>query len=265
MNIAIIGLGWVGKKIKNELLNRNHTVYEIQHGCWIPQVCALKLDYIVNCAGYTGYPNVDACENEKNLVYNSNVILPLQIYNYCQDRNIKLAHFSSGCIYEGNIKTVYANPNFFGSTYSISKGISDNYLKWRCLLFRIRMPFTAMHEQKNFISKVYKYAIEGKLFNGGQNSLTNLDEAIIIACNLIESNAFGPYNLVNQGSLNMRQIINMMGVDAQWFDENQFKSVTKCGRSNCIIPAYEKMSDIESSMMNCIVEWKNNFKNERIK
>ena len=204
MKIAIIGLGWVGKKIKNELLNRGHAIYEIHHNGWMSQLCNLKVDYIVNCAGYTGYPNVDACENDKNLVYSSNAILPIQIYNYCQEKNIKLAHFSSGCIYQGCIKSTYANPNFFGSTYSISKGISDNYLKWRSLVFRIRMPFTGAHEQKNFISKIYKYATTGKLFNGGQNSLTNLDEATIIACDLIESNAIGPYNLVNKGSLDMR-------------------------------------------------------------
>lgn len=269
MKIAVIGLGWVGNKIKNELINRNHTVYEVHHGSWLPQLCGLlgsiKLDFVINCSGLTGYPNVDACENNKNEVYNSNSMMPIQIWSYCQSKNIKFAHFSSGCIYEGQIDNLYADPNFFGSTYSISKGISDNFLKYRSLLFRVRMPFTAKHEKKNFISKVYKYATEGKLFDGGQNSLTNLDEAVIIACDLIENNAFGPYNLVNQGSLNMRQIINMMGVDAQWFDENQFKSVTKCERSNCIIPAYEKMSDIESSMTNCIINWKTNLKNEQIK
>lgn len=263
MKIAIIGLGWIGKKIKHELYKRGHVLYDVHHDGWLCQIYGLKLDYVVNCAGYTGYPNVDACENDKNLVYNSNAVLPIQIYNYCQDKNIRYAHFSSGCIYQGNIKNKYADPNFFGSTYSISKGISDNYLKWRSLVFRIRMPFTGEHEQKNLISKIYKYSTTGKLFNGGQNSLTNVDEAVTIACDLIESRAMGPYNLVNKYSLDMEQIVKMMNIDAKWFDNaGSFYETTKCYRSNCTIPAYEKMSTIEESMSKAIESWKISLNNE---
>lgn len=261
MKIAIIGLGWAGKKMKNSLLNKGHEIYDVHHGSWLPQLCALfgsiKLDFVVNCSGFTGYPNVDACENDKNGVYNSNSIMPIQIWNYCQSKNIKYAHFSSGCIYEGRIDNIYADPNFFGSTYAISKGISDNFLKYRSLLFRIRMPFTNVHEPKNFLSKVYKYAKEGKLYEGGENSLTNLDEAVKVACDLIETNAFGPFNLVNNGSLTMHKIVDMMGLEnVKWYDDTEFKSNVKCGRSNCIIPHFEKMSNIEESIYNCIQEWK---------
>lgn len=259
MKIAILGLGWVGNKIKQELINRSNDVYFLHHHDWAYDIASLKnrLDYVINCAGYTGNPNVDECENDKNKVYNSNTVFPIQLYNYCRSNNIKLAHFSSGCIYEGQIKYVYDDPNFFGSTYAISKGISDNFLKYRSLLFRIRMPFTNVHEPKNFLSKVYKYAKEGKLYEGGENSLTNLDEAVKVACDLIETNAFGPFNLVNNGSLTMHKIVDMMGLECvKWYDDTEFKSNVKCGRSNCTIPAYEFMSDVDVSMRNTINEWK---------
>lgn len=265
MKVAIVGIGWIGRKMKEELMSRGHKVFTISHDGWISQICGIKFDYIINCAGHTGYPNVDSCELSKNTTYLANTVLPIQIYDYCQDFNIKFAHFSSGCIYKGNIKSIYAEPNFFGSTYSISKGISDNFLKWRCLLFRIRMPFSGRHEYKNFLSKIYRYSKEGKLFDGGQNSLTNVDEAVTIACDLIEKDAFGPFNLVNQGSLNLHQIVNMMDLkNVKWYNEEEFKSNIKCSRSNCVIPSYEKMSRIENSLFKAIQQWQISYEQENI-
>jgi dTDP-4-dehydrorhamnose reductase len=259
MKIAIIGMGWIGKKIKSELQKRNHDVYESNHGMWLHNLESItSLDYVINCAGYTGYPNVDSCELDKVSVYYANAILPIEIYNYCSMNKIKMAHFSSGCIYSGHIHSVYDNPNFFGSTYSISKGISDNYLKYRSLLFRIRMPFSNVEEPKNFISKIYQYHKYGKLYNGGKNSLTNIDEAVIVACDLIESKKVGPYNLVNSGSLDMQEIVSIMGItNPVWYEEAEFKLETKCLRSNCVIPAYSAMSDIKTSMLECVKNYHN--------
>ena len=257
MKIAIVGTGWIGKKMKYELLKRDHKVYEIPSKGWIAHLSGIKLDYIVNCAGHVGYPNVDSCEQDKNITYTANAVLPIQIYDYCKEYNIKFAHFSSGCIYNGIIKSIYADPNFFGSTYSISKGISDNFLKWRSLLFRIRMPFSGKHDQKNLLSKIYKYAKNGKLYENGQNSMTNIEEAIIMACNLIEQRATGPFNLVNEDTLSTHQIVSMMDLkDVKWYNESEFNSNVKCARSSCVIPSYEKMSNIEKSMFEAIKEWK---------
>lgn len=257
MNIAVVGMGWVGKKIISELMHRGHEVYAYNHLLWKQcqeYISSLpKLDYVVNCAGYTGYPNVDACELDKPKVYYANASMPIEMYNFCKYNDIRFAHFSSGCIYQGEIENRYAEPNFFGSTYSISKGISDDYLKYKSLVFRIRMPFTAIDEPKNLISKILYYAKHGKLYNGGQNSLTNLDEAIIIACDLIESGSAGPYNLVNKGSLDMKKIAEIMNLgDIKWFNEEEFNSTVKCVRSNCVIPSHSQMSNVEESLTNCI-------------
>lgn len=254
MEIAIIGLGWVGRKLKAQLTHRGHSVYVARHQNWQEDLSLINtLHCVINCAGHTGFPNVDYCELDKNTTYQANAIMPIQIYEYCKSRKIHMSHFSSGCIYQGKIECVYADPNFFGSTYSISKGISDNFLKRKCLVFRIRMPFTNIDEPKNFLSKIYKYAKHGKLYNGGQNSLTDLDEAISCAADLIERQETGPFNLVNPGSLDMEQIIKIMKLtNVKWYDKQEFILDTKCIRSNCVIPAYNKMQNINMSIEKCI-------------
>lgn len=245
-----------------ELSKRDHNVIEVGHSNWLSvlhqaSLSGHEIDCIINCAGYTGKPNVDACEGDKHSVYLANTIMPIEMLRYCESNNIKMVHFSSGCIYQGTINSVYAEPNFFGSTYAISKGISDNILKYGALVLRIRMPFSNIDEPKNFISKVYQYAKSGKLYNGGQNSLTNIDEAVVVACDLIEQKRIGPFNLVNKGSLDMQQIVDILKIqNPKWYTDDEFKAVTKCARSNCVIPAYYKMSDVTRSMTKCVNDYK---------
>jgi len=38
---------------------------------------------VINCSGYTGVPNVDACEDNKELCYNYNVLYPLNVVKIC--------------------------------------------------------------------------------------------------------------------------------------------------------------------------------------
>lgn len=255
MKILIIGRGWVGKKVLQYLENK----VNVDIADHIEALSILHLyDFVINCAGATGIPNVDACENDKFGALNANAIYPIELYRRCDIHGIRLAHFSSGCIYDGFIDNVNADPNFFGSIYSISKGISDSYLKNKAMVFRIRMPFTGINEPKNYLTKVYNYAKHGKLYDSGLNSLTNLDEAVEVACKLIINNAKdGAYNLVNSGSVTMRELVDIMKIDnPQWFTEDEFKVATKAARSTCVIPAYEQMSPIREQLEKAILSMK---------
>ena len=62
----------------------------------------IKPSTIINCAGYTGYPNVDACENNKQECKDKNYEVPKNISEIAYDLNIKWIHVSSGCIYYGD-------------------------------------------------------------------------------------------------------------------------------------------------------------------
>lgn len=251
MNILIIGRGWVGQKMHNELFMRGHEVVIDSHQSMITS----KYDYVVNCAGYTGHPNVDACEKNKKETIEANSYFPVFLYERCKNLNVNLAHFSSGCIYEGTIDSVNADPNYFGSIYSVSKGISDSYLKDKCLVFRIRMPFTKDHESKNLFNKLVNYSKRGKLYEGGENSLTDLDEAVEKACDLIENKETGPFNLVNKGSITNHEIADMLNLKAEWHTPESFRKATVALRSNCTIPQNANMRDVREALKERIKDY----------
>jgi len=252
MNILIVGKGWVGKKMIEELRNQGHVITVCSHEN-VFETLTEEYDWVVNCAGVTGTPNVDACELDKANTLYGNAVFPIELAFRCNMLGVRVAHFSSGCIYEGVIEDVDAQPNFFGSTYSISKGISDMALGDKAVVFRIRMPFSNRNEPKNYLTKVLKYAQTGKLFDGGFNSLTQIDEAVVVASNIIERNEpNGRYNLVNKGTVTLHQIAEIIGVEAQWFSPEEFRAVTACGRSNCIIPSYHEMSPIVPALQKAI-------------
>jgi len=257
MNILVVGRGWVGRKMFDQLVINGHVVTLCPHY----KVENLLLNYrtydwVVNCAGVTGVPNVDACEKNKAETMEANAIFPLRLYEICHDAGIKFAHFSSGCIYEGEIIDEYDDPNFFGSTYSISKGVSDILLKDKCLVFRVRLPFDGSHNQKNLLQKLYNYAKSGKLVEGGLNSITDIDEAVEHAVDLIERDATGPYNLVNWDPITTHEIAELMELNCDWWTAEEFKKVTAARRSNCVIPAYERMSPVKHALLKRINQFK---------
>jgi dTDP-4-dehydrorhamnose reductase len=256
MKILVIGRGWTGYKVLNNLHTKRYEAHIISH---IDAFRYLKeYDVVINCAGVTGIPNVDACENDRNGTVMGNAVYPILLQQECEKHGVRFAHFSSGCIYTGIIEDVNATPNFFGSIYSVSKGVSDSYLKDKGLIFRIRMPFTGVDESKNYLTKVYNYAKNAKLYDSGQNSLTHLDEAIDVACDLVLENAsYGAYNLVHDGSITMRELASLMNLDdAKWFTEDEFAKATRAGRSTCVIPAFERMSSLKDALNKALTTFK---------
>lgn len=257
MNILVVGRGWVGRKMFDQLINNGHTVTLCPHYKAEEVLLAdRKFDWVVNCAGVTGVPNVDACEKNKIETMNGNAIFPVKLFELCKSLGIKFAHFSSGCIYEGDIDDSYADPNFFGSTYSVSKGVSDLLLKDNCLVFRVRLPFSGENDKKNLLYKLYQYAKNQKLVDGGLNSITDIDEAVEHAVDLIERDACGPYNLVNWDPITTHEIAEMMGLQCEWWSDEEFKTVTTARRSNCVIPAYDRMSPVKIALAKRIAQFR---------
>jgi len=257
MNILVVGRGWVGRKVFDQLILRGHVVTFCPHEKAAETISSNSYHWVINCAGMTGSPNVDACEKKKKETIEANAIFPLKLWERCKRADVQFAHFSSGCIYEGAIREEFAEPNFFGSIYSLSKGVSDLLLmEERCLLFRVRLPFDDTHNSKNLLQKLYNYSRSGKLVEGGLNSITDIDEAVENAIDLIERSAIGPFNLVNWGSITTREIADMMGLVCDWYTKEQFGEVTVARRSNCTIPSYERMSPVKVALEKRILKFK---------
>jgi len=56
-------------------------------------------EFVINAAGYTGKPNVDACELDPAGTLAGNVLLPHTLAHACAVAGIPWGQVSSGCIY----------------------------------------------------------------------------------------------------------------------------------------------------------------------
>src|SRR5208282_5066298 len=58
-------------------------------------------EFLINAAGYTGKPNVDACEKNWADTLQGNTLFPAAMAQACASLGIPYGHVSSGCIYSG--------------------------------------------------------------------------------------------------------------------------------------------------------------------
>ena len=88
----------------------------------------------------------------------------------CSQQNIHYTYLGTGCIFKFDEEHPFgkeengfredAEPNFFGSSYSIMKGFTDKLMhlfEKNVLNLRIRMPITGEKNGRNFITKIATY------------------------------------------------------------------------------------------------------------
>lgn len=244
--MVVIGTGWVGTKMAALLNCRAITHQMAEFESFRGE------DWVINCAGKTGKPNVDACERDRADTVWANSFFPLRLHEMATKAGARFAHFSSGCIYQGGPHEADSTPNFLASTYSSSKAVSDQILKDRALVFRIRMPFDGSGHAKCLLTKLRHYAKHGSLIDA-VNSMSDINEMTGIAAGLIKAGApNGPYNLVNSGTISNREIVSAMGWTAQWFTDEEFAAVTQCKRSTCELIPNVKVRDIRDAIGDCM-------------
>ena len=108
-----------------------------------------KPTFLLNAAGFTGKPNVDACERDKSDCLFGNAVLPGRIREVCEEYRIPWGHVSSGCIYSGSRPdgegwSEEDEPNFSFrsppcSFYSGTKALGEEVLKdaENCFVWRL--------------------------------------------------------------------------------------------------------------------------------
>src|SRR5277367_546902 len=126
-------------------------------------------EFLINAAGYTGKPNVDACEIHKAECLLGNAVLPGTVARACEDAGIPWGHVSSGCIYSGDgpggkgfKEEDIANFTFRSnhcSFYSGTKGLGEEVLAGHPSLFlwRLRIPFDSVDNSRNYLTKLMRY------------------------------------------------------------------------------------------------------------
>ena len=129
--VLILGHGYTGGYLFNSL-KKDHDVEIVSKASLNytdsdileTRLFEYKPDYVVNCSGYTGRPNVDGCEDNKEETLVTNVIGILDIVDVCKKFGIHCTVFATGCIFEYDEK--HKDNCIDSSNVILSKRNSDN-------------------------------------------------------------------------------------------------------------------------------------------
>lgn len=287
MRIALLGAsGFIGTEFSTQIAERHAelltvgrrdcNIYDVRQ--LVQHLRQLSPDALINCAGYTGQPNVDACENDRANCLAGNAVLPGVVAEACTAVNIAWGHVSSGCIFTGRRSdgggfTECDAPNFTFrqnncSFYSGTKALGEEVLTTaeKCYLWRLRIPFSSIDSPRNYLSKLMRYS---KLLDA-ENSLSNLSEFVTACLDCFELGVpFGTYNLTNPGSVTTREVVALIrasGVSNKSFEffenESQFMAQAAIApRSNCVLDPSKalqaglKLTEIRQSIQLALNSW----------
>lgn len=253
MIILLGASGYIGEAFATELQRRNRKFLALsrkqtdytQFEVLLEFLKAKKPEFVINAAGYTGKPNVDACENAMADTLLGNTLLPQTIAHACAALNIPWGHVSSGCIFSGakiveNGRTRVEKdmtrpaahglveqspekiqgfteadiPNFSFrdlpcSFYSGSKAMGEEAIAGagHSYIWRLRIPFDEFDSGRNYLSKLQRYP---KIYDN-VNSISHRADFVRACLDLWEKRApFGVYNVTNRGFVTTRQVVAMI-------------------------------------------------------
>jgi dTDP-glucose 4,6-dehydratase len=236
MRILIFGgNGWIGKQFvevasKENIEHRVATsrvdldhISDLEH-----EMNAFAPTHVVSFLGRTHgekFSTIDYLEQPGKLVENvrDNLMAPIILTQLCAERNIHYTYLGTGCIFNSAYNDKDAcvqafkesdKPNFFGSSYSIVKGITDRFMAWRhgqtqsrqaILNLRIRMPIVGEDHPRNFITKIAHYEKVCSI----PNSMTVLPELLPMALELMKNKYIGTLNFTNPGVISHNEILSL--------------------------------------------------------
>ena len=285
MRLGILGAsGYVGGALKayceqqgisHVVLGRDSTASP-QH--LVRAIETQRVDYLISCAGYTGKPNVDACELHKTDCLQGNAVLPGILRQGCEKADIPWGHVSSGCIFtgcrsDGGGFTEVDPPNFSFrqnncSFYSGTKALGEEMLAGasKCYVWRLRIPFEASPNPRNYLKKLMSY---DSLLDA-ENSLSELHQFAAACVDSFRIGIpYGTYNMTNPGSVTTREVVELIkqsGVLEKEFrffqDEEEFmRKAAKTPRSNCVLDSSKalgaglKLSPVREAIADCLERW----------
>lgn len=198
---------------------------------------------VINAAGHTGKPNVDACETTKADTLQGNTLFPAMLAYACVAADTPWGHVSSGCIYTGakvqqngdarvepdlttaEMRDLYSNqrrsfhgfnetdaPNFSFrsppcSFYSGTKALGEEAIAGvgRNYIWRMRIPFDEFDNARNYLSKLQRYS---KVYDN-VNSISHRRDFVAACIDTWEKQIpFGTYNVTNPGAVTTRQVVD---------------------------------------------------------
>ena len=290
--------GWIGNKVITYLSSQNidficgtsrvNDVFNLEN-----EILNSNCTHIISLIGRTHgtYENVkietiDYLEKPGKLVENvrDNLYSPILLAILAQRYNLHFTYLGTGCIfdYDNNHPlepplhgfTEESKPNFFGSSYSIVKGFTDQLMTMyadHTLNVRIRMPITDEVNSRNFITKITRYSRICSI----PNSMTILDELIPYMIDMSIKKITGTINLTNPGRISHNEILMMYRdiVDPNFTWQNftieEQDQILASKRSNNYLETerlqelYPDLMDIHQSVRETLIRMRNKiYQNE---
>ena len=253
MILLLGGTGYIGQAFGDELARRGEKFVplsrkDVDYTRFDPLLKFLrehKPSFVVNAAGYTGKPNVDACELDKSGTLQGNTLFPQTVAHACEAAGIPWGHVSSGCIFSGAkifqdgkmrvekdltrpglhalveqksaavlgfVETDAPNFSFRDppcSFYSGTKALGEEAIAntGRNYIWRLRIPFDEFDNARNYLSKVQRYA---KVYDN-VNSISHRADFAKACLDTWELRApFGIYNVTNPGYVTTRHVVEQI-------------------------------------------------------
>jgi nucleoside-diphosphate-sugar epimerase len=291
--------GWIGGKVCAHLRENNFRFYKAH--CRADDIEGVRKELeshpdITNVMSFIGRTHgifegqkittIDYLEKPGKLVDNlrDNLYSPLSLAILCKEKEIHFTYLGTGCIFEYDDTHPFGSelngfdesskPNFFGSSYSIVKGYTDQLMRLfgdTTLNIRIRMPITDEFNERNFITKITTY----KKVCSIPNSMTVLNELIPIVVDMAYKWKTGTINLTNPGLISHNEILAMykeiVDPDFKWenFSVAEQNGVLLSKRSNNFLDTntlqtlYPGVKNIRDSVKDMLILMKGNKKMER--
>ena len=236
-------------------------------------------EFLINAAGYTGKPNVDACELHKGECLMGNAVLPGIIAQACLEAGVPWGHVSSGCIFtgarpDGSGFAETDAPNFTFrqnncSFYSGTKALGEEVLAGQpnVYVWRLRIPFNEVDNPRNYLTKLMRYP---RLLEA-TNSISQLEEFVAATFACWEKRIpFSTYNVTNPGQVTTREVVALIkksGVhpkDYEFFasEADFMKLAAKTPRSNCVMDSAKlaaagiRLTEVHAAVEQALRLWK---------
>lgn len=295
MKFLIYGTkGWIGNKVYQHIKSMKQNIEVIEGNSRVDNINSLEKEieeiqptHVISLIGRTHGTHegtyigtIDYLEKPGKVYENvrDNLFSPMVLSLLAKKYNFHFTYLGTGCIFQfdqdhpfGEEKNGFneeSKPNFFGSSYSIVKGFTDQLMHLvedNVLNIRIRMPITHEFNKRNFITKITNY----KKICSIPNSMTVLNELIPIMIDMSMKNLKGTVNLTNPGLISHNEILEMYKeiVDPKFTWENftieEQNQILASGRSNNFLETFRleslyKVKNIKDSIRDILNEMKQN-------
>ena len=285
--------GWIGSKVYNLLVQKGINVHKSNARAEDIETIEREINEIGNVTHIMSFigrthgvyegetiGTIDYLEKPGKLLENvsDNLYGPVSLALFCKKNDIHFTYLGTGCIFNYDQSHPYGEekdgfteqslPNFFGSSYSIVKGYTDQIMHLfedNVLNVRIRMPITDEIHPRNFITKITNY----KKVCSIPNSMTVLNELLPILIDLSLKRTVGTMNLTNPGLISHNEILTMykeiVDPEFEWdnFSIEEQDQILASKRSNNFLDTTRleieteyKVKNIKDSVMEMLLQMK---------